>query len=241
MKNTYAIISGETPSDIRDKIIKIFNSKENCRGEIIKVLLVSKTGAEGLDLKNIRETHQIEPYWDKSRDDQVIARAVRVGSHDDLPKEDRDVQPYLYISTKNDEIWDLMQEKDREPESIDEIFNNRALEKYKLNLEFRKLLSEVSIECQIFGYEHCRVCAPTNQILYRDDPMIDIKLPDPCETILETEAIAKEIEYKGIKYYYITNNTNTIFYEYREDFGGYAPIDPASYLINELLKLINKE
>jgi len=235
----YAIISGETPQEMRNKIIQIFNSKENKRGEIIKAILVSKTGAEGLDLKNIRETHQIEPYWDKSRDDQVIARAVRVGSHDDLPEEDRDVQPYLYISIKNEEIWDLMEEKHREKETIDEKFNNRALEKHKLNLEFRKMLSEVSIECQLFGYEHCRVCAPTNQLLYRDDPMTDIKLPDPCETILETEIVAKEIEYNNIKYYYTKDVENKIsFYEFRDDLGGYAPIDPASPLIDTLLKII---
>ena len=234
----YAIISGETPSDIRDKIVKIFNSKENITGEIIKVLLISKTGAEGLDLKNIREVHQIEPYWDKSRDDQVIARAVRVGSHDQLPEKDRDVQPYLYISTANKEIWDLMLERDREPQSIDEMFNTRALEKHKLNLEFRKLLSEVSIECQIFGYEHCRVCAPTNQILFKDDPMLDIKLPDPCEIVIETEAVATEIEYEGTKYYYIKRDDIISFYEYRKDLEGYSPIDPSSGLIIELKKKI---
>lgn len=237
----YAIISGDTPSDMRNKIIQIFNSKENSRGEIIKAILVSKTGAEGLDLKNIRETHQIEPYWDKSRDDQVIARAVRVGSHDNLPREDRNVQPYLYISTANKEIWDLMEEKNREKESIDEKFNNRALEKHKLNLEFRNLLSEVSIECQLFGYEHCRVCAPTNQPIYRDDPMVDIKLPDPCETILETEIMAKEIEYNNTKYYYIKNTDKKIaFFEFRDDLGGYAPIDPASPLIDALKNVVEQ-
>jgi len=234
----YAIISGNTPSDIRDKIIKIFNSKENARGEIIKVLLVSKTGAEGLDLKNIRETHQIEPYWDKSRDEQFIARAVRVGSHDELPEKDRDVQPYLYISTANKEIWELMSKKDREEQSIDEMFHKRALEKHKLNTEFRTLLTEVSIECQLFGYKNCRVCAPTNQPLYRGDVILDAKLPDPCETIIETESTAIEIEYDGTKYYYIKNNDKLSFYEYRNDLGGYSPIDPASPLIIELEKKI---
>ena len=235
----YAIISGETPMATRNKIIEIFNSKENMRGDIIKTLLVSKTGAEGLDLKNIRETHQIEPYWDMSRNDQFIFRAVRKGSHDDLPEEDRDIQPYLYISTKNNEIWDLMRKEDREVESIDEKFNNRAAEKHKLNSEFKKLLSEVSIECQIFGYEHCRVCAPTNQILYKEDAMIDIKLPDPCETLIEAEVTATEIEYDEKKYYYVKKNSDIIFYEYSNELGGYTPIDPSSPLIDKLSELIN--
>jgi len=224
--------------EFRNKIIQIFNSKENMRGEIIKALLVSKTGAEGLDLKNIRETHQIEPYWDKARDDQLIARAVRTGSHDDLPKEDRDVQPYLYIASHNHEIWNLMRKEDREDETTDEKFHRRALDKHKINSEFRKLLSEVSIECQIFGYEHCRVCAPTNQVLYKDDIMSDIKLPDPCNTLIETEAAAKEIIYDGISYYYIKKENNITFYEYRSNLDGYSPIDQASPIIEKLTLLL---
>jgi superfamily II DNA or RNA helicase len=240
----YAVISGETPSELRDKIIQIFNSPEKMHGGLIKTILVSKTGAEGLDLKNIRETHQIEPYWDKSRDAQLIARAVRVGSHDDLPKEERDVQPYLYIATKNTEMWDLMRKEDREESSIDELFNSRAIEKYKLNMEFRELLSQVSIECQIFGYDHCRVCAPTNQILYKDDAMVDVKLPDPCNTLIETEVSATEIEYDEKKYYYIKKSsldtdTDITFYEYNDNLGGYSPIDPASPIIDKLMELIN--
>lgn len=235
----YAIISGDIPLETRNKIIQIFNSKANVTGDIIKALLVSKTGAEGLDLKNIRETHQIEPYWDKSRDDQFIARAVRAGSHDDLPKEDRDVQPYLYIATKNNEMWSMMSKEDREDESIDEIFHNRALGKHKLNLEFRNLLSEVSIECQIFGYEHCRVCAPTNQILYRDDVMIDIKLPDPCNTLVETEVSAKEVQFEDKTYYYIKNEFGINFYEYNTSLGGYSPIDPASSILYKLEELVS--
>ena len=38
--------------------------------------------------------------------------------------------------------------------------------------------------------------------------------------------------------YYIKNNDNLSFYEYRNDLGGYSPIDPASPLIIELEKKI---
>ena len=240
MPLTYAIISGEVSQESRDKIIKVFNSPENARGELIKVLLVSKTGAEGLDLKNIRETHQVEPYWDKARDDQFIARAVRLNSHEDLPPEDRNVQPYLYIALPNSEIWNLMLPKDREGQSIDEKFHERGLEKYKLNSEFRKLLTEVSIECELFGYENCRICAPTNQPLYKHDAATDIRLPDPCEVILETEVKAKEVIFEGTTYYYILSNDNTyVFYEYRKDLDGFSPLqlsDPLIPILTDKLK-----
>ena len=231
MPLTYAIISGEISQESRNKILKVFNSPENARGELIKVLLVSKTGAEGLDLKNVRETHQIEPYWDKARDDQFIARAVRLNSHEDLPPEDRNVQPYLYIALPNSEIWDLMLPKDREPQTIDEKFHERGLEKYKLNSEFRKLLTEVSIECEMFGFENCRVCAPTNQPLYKHDDATDIRLPDPCEVILETEVKAKEVIFEDNKYYYILTNDTYVFYEFRKDLDGFSPLELSDPLI----------
>ena len=246
-KLKYAIISGEVSTETRKKIIKVFNSPENAHGDLIKVLLVSKTGAEGLDLKNVRETHQIEPYWDKARDDQFKGRAVRMGSHDALPYKDRDVQPYLYIAKANSEIWELMLPKDRELKSIDEKFHERALEKYKLNSEFRKLLSEVSIECELFGYENCRICAPTNQLLFKSDAATDIRLPDPCEVITETEIKAKEIIYNQKKYYYIENegkkgeHPNYTFYEFRQDLDGFSMLDLFDPVITQLSLLLNND
>ena len=238
MPLTYAIISGEVSQENRNKILKVFNSPENARGELIKVLLVSKTGAEGLDLKNVRETHQVEPYWDKSRDDQFIARAVRLNSHEDLPPEDRTVQPYLYIALPNSEIYNLMLPKDRELQTVDEKFHHRGLEKYKLNSEFRKLLTEVSIECELFNYGNCRICAPSNQPLYSHDAATDIRLPDPCEIILETEVKAKEIIFEGTKYFYtvfnsVSNDSNPTytFYEFKKDLDGYSPLELSDPLI----------
>ena len=240
MPLTYAVISGDVPQEVRNKILNVFNSPENMKGDLIKVLLVSKTGAEGLDLKNVRETHQIEPYWDKSRDDQFIARAVRLNSHIDLPPEDRNVQPYLYIAQANSEIWDLMLPKDREMQTIDEQFHERALEKYKLNSEFRKLLTEISIECELFGYENCRICTPNNQPLYKPDAATDIRLPDPCEVILETEVKTKEIEFEGKKYYYILTDNTYTFYEFRKELDAYSSLELSDPLIHLLTdKIVN--
>lgn len=47
-------------------IQQLWNSPLNIHGEVIKILLVSKTGAEGLDLKYGRQVHILEPYWDKA-------------------------------------------------------------------------------------------------------------------------------------------------------------------------------
>ena len=240
IKGYYAIISGETLSADRSLIRKIFNSVENAHGELIKAILISKTGAEGLDLKWIRETHQIESYWDKSRDHQLVARAVRLGSHDGLPPNERDVQPYLYIAVANKTIYDQLPVRGRELKTIDEIFYDRANERYKTIFAFRQLLTEVCLECELFGYGSCRVCVPTDAPLFHNDFALDIRLSDPCKTLLESEVEASLIEFEGVTYYYKKDENGYTFYEYRNDLGGYSTMDPSDLKSHELLKLLTE-
>lgn len=240
-KGYYAIISGEVPSEVRTAIKEAFNTPANAHGAVIKAILVSKTGAEGLDLKWLRETHQIEPYWDKARDHQVTARAVRIGSHDGIPPAEREVQPYLYIATANRRIWEQMLERDREPKSIDELFYERANERYETNAAFRALLTRVCFECELFGYGACRVCVPTNAPLFHDDPALDIRLPDPCEVRRESDVEAAPLEVDGVTYYYKADASEPlgyVFYVYREDLGGYAIVDPSDPVIPALLRAL---
>ena len=237
----YAIISGEVEYPARDAIKTAFNSIANIRGAVIKAILVSKTGAEGLDLKYLRETHQLEPYWDRARDDQVKARAVRIGCLDALPREDRVVQPYLYVAVANRAIWEQMLERDREARTIDEDFFERALGRYKTNSAFRQVLAESCLECELFGYGSCRVCVPTDAPLFHDDPVLDIRLPNPCELRRETSVKAKPLLVGDVTYYYVADPTAPLgynFFVYREDLGGHAAVDPSDKVIPELLRAL---
>ena len=244
----YAVISGEVATEARAAIVKAFNSPANSHGKVIKAILVSKTGAEGLDLKWIRETHQIEPYWDRARDDQVRARAVRVGSHDGLPTAEREVQPYLYIAVANHAIWSAMIPTDREQQTIDEIFYERATARYELNSAFREVLSEACLECELFGYgaatkggkrRACRTCVPTNAPLWHRDPATDARLPDSCELQSEREITATAITVDGTKYFYEEDPTSPFgfnFYELRLDLGAYAVVDLSNPIIPKLVR-----
>ena len=49
-------------------------------------------------MKNTRFVHIVEPYWHMVRLDQVIGRARRICSHQDLPEEMRTVKVFLYMS-----------------------------------------------------------------------------------------------------------------------------------------------
>ena len=68
-------------------------------GDIIKIFMITAAGAEGIDLKNVRFVHLIEPYWHPVRLEQVIGRARRICSHDQLPEKLRTVDVYLYLMT----------------------------------------------------------------------------------------------------------------------------------------------
>ena len=83
-KPKYAFYSGEETNKKKKEIINIFTSYDNRYGNNIKVLLSSSAGAEGLDLKNIRQIHIMEPWWNEIRIEQVIGRGIRRNSHIDL-------------------------------------------------------------------------------------------------------------------------------------------------------------
>ena len=51
----------------------------------------------GIDLKNVRWVHITEPYWHPVRIEQVIGRARRICSHDELNEEERTVEVFIYL------------------------------------------------------------------------------------------------------------------------------------------------
>ena len=70
----------------------------NLRGELIKTLMITQSGAEGISLKNVRRVMILEPFWNMVRMDQVVGRAVRNNSHKELPEEERKVEVYIYTT-----------------------------------------------------------------------------------------------------------------------------------------------
>ncbi len=73
----FAMFTGEVSMSQKRKVVKQYN-----RG-VLPVLLLSKAGGEGLDLKNTDEVHLLEPYWNDAVMAQVIGRARRYKSHQD--------------------------------------------------------------------------------------------------------------------------------------------------------------
>ena len=49
---------------------------------------------------NVRQVHILEPFWNEVRINQLIGRAIRQCSHEDLPLEERYVDVYRYYATR---------------------------------------------------------------------------------------------------------------------------------------------
>ena len=89
----------ELPANIKMVLLESgFENNNNRQGQICRVFCITSAGAEGLSLKNVRAVHIMEPYWNDVRLKQVKGRAIRIGSHLDLPEKDRNVSCYTYIT-----------------------------------------------------------------------------------------------------------------------------------------------
>lgn len=140
-------------SDLPESIKKDFNDlgNTNLRGEICTILLTTRTGAEGIDLKNVRQVHIIEPYWNPVRLSQVEGRAVRVGSHLELPESERQVDIFKYAST-------ITSQQKKDNKEIANDFDGLCSDEVLYDISNRKLflmnkmlraIKETSVDCSI--------------------------------------------------------------------------------------------
>lgn len=83
------------PATIFEKVRKV----DQLHGSLVKVLMITQSGAEGISLKHVRTVHILEAFWNAVRIHQVIGRAMRTYSHVDLPPDERFVKVFFYIST----------------------------------------------------------------------------------------------------------------------------------------------
>jgi len=133
----YIMITGDknlTP-DVKTEL-KAITSPNNINGEIIKVVIVSRAGSEGLDFKNIRQTHILDPWYNLNRQEQIVGRSVRNFSHCALPFDQRNVEIYLYGTKLNNNI-----------EAADMYIYRLAERKAKKIAEIVRLLKENAVDC----------------------------------------------------------------------------------------------
>lgn len=174
-KPTYALYTGTEDAEEREIIRNIYNgawdnipnniasqlrakSTNNNMGEIIKVLMITSAGSEGINLRNTRYVHIMEPYWHPVRTEQVIGRARRICSHQSLPMELQTVEVFIYIMTFTKEQLDSddaieLRLKDQNklapyhPVTTDELLFEISNIKEQLSSQLLKGVKESSIDC----------------------------------------------------------------------------------------------
>jgi superfamily II DNA or RNA helicase len=148
----YAIYSGMEDEDVKNQLIEVFTSPSNAMGQRIKIIMATSAGAEGLDLKNIRQIHIMDPYWNEMRNRQVIGRGVRRDSHIDLPKSERNVSIYRYLSVFAHQTSPSKKEGknvkiDVKKMATDEYLDYSAQKKQQIINEILLCLKEASVDC----------------------------------------------------------------------------------------------
>jgi hypothetical protein len=191
--NRYAIISGDTPSQVTRNILDLFNSEENMDGEYLKVVIATRKAREGINLENVVNIHLLDASWNKSSEQQAMYRGIRTTSHVSLLKrlqqklDDEygigtkkariDVRIYRHASVYPVEeledgtfdysklARDLARKNAVKLDNLIDIkmYQNSELKDRKIGIVMR-MIKEVSVDCQINYNRNYRVTDKDNSM-----------------------------------------------------------------------------
>lgn len=248
-KPRFVLYTGTESQEEREIIRNVYNSswelippqmatklrsmaENNYYGSIIKLMMITSSGAEGINLKNTRYVHIVEPYWNMTRLEQVVGRARRICSHQDLPVELRSVQVFIYIATFTKEqmtnekhkeltIHDLSKIDKKTPVSTDETLYEISAKKDNTNRQLLKAIKESAIDCSLHKNKDeplmCYNFGKVSSNQFASHPTIDEDKGDQNQVeIKEQKWRAKQITLDGVKYV-LNEKTNEVY-----DFDSYT-------------------
>jgi hypothetical protein len=242
-KPMYALYTGTESDEEREIIRNVFNSTwdyipvtikqqlvpksaNNFMGEIVKVLMITASGAEGISLRNVRYVHIMEPYWQPVRIEQVIGRARRICSHNDLKDEKlRSVYVMLYIMRFTPEqmtddaslelrLNDVSKRNVQKPITTDQALFEISTIKEEINQQLLMAIKEASIDCAIHRDKNSKEklkCFTFGSVVsnkFSYPPSVDNEESDTSasrnvkQTTLKLTEITASVAGKPVKYAY---------------------------------------
>jgi hypothetical protein len=242
-KPTYALYTGTESDEEREIIRNVFNSTwdyipvtlkqqlmpksaNNFMGEIVKVLMITASGAEGISLRNVRYVHIMEPYWQPVRIEQVIGRARRICSHNDLKDEKlRSVYVMMYIMRFTSEqmtddaslelrLNDVSKLNAQKPITTDQALFEISTIKEEINKQLLMAIKEASIDCAIHRDKNskeklkCFTFGSVTSNKFSYPPSVDNEESDTSasrnvkQTTLKLVEITASVAGKPVKYAY---------------------------------------
>jgi hypothetical protein len=215
----YAIISSKNRSK-HAMILKLFNSYENRNGAIIRVIILTRIGGQGLNLKNILQIHLLGPEWNAATMYQAVSHGLRSLSHDDLrrenPEKEIDVHIHLHASYMPGSLDELAQ-LDNRTEMIkysSDYYLYEISEIKDIRIKrIERIMKQVAIDCLIHRQ---RNILPS---IYNGTPQCDY---DVCNYVCYSgdgpATLPKEIDYSSYDVLYsndavddIINNLSIIY------------------------------
>jgi superfamily II DNA or RNA helicase len=147
-------------SNLPKSIVKDMDAM-NAKDLTVDVILITQSGSEGISLKGVRQVHMLEPYWNYVRISQVIGRAVRAKSHLHLPKEEQNVEVFMYLATltpaqKQKMFWDKGKLSIRGM-STDEMIFRIAQRKEQTLGRLLTIMKETAMDCKIHLKKHLKI------------------------------------------------------------------------------------
>ena len=143
--NYIAVTGSEITSYTPETATSIFNRPENMYGENVKVIIGGESIREGINFKNVRQLHILDPWHNISKLDQIIGRSIRNCSHVKLPPDERNVDVFLYGAIQPEklrqkELLKYVETDDVRRYRLSEINHNKIL-------KVEKILKEVAVDC----------------------------------------------------------------------------------------------
>jgi hypothetical protein len=276
-KPTYVLYTGTESPEEKELVRNIYNgdweyvpenitnelrkkAKNNNMGEIIKVFMITSSGSEGINLRNTRHVHIMEPYWHPVRTEQVIGRARRICSHKNLEPKYQTVEVFVYLmefSAKQLESDDAMELKRKDlsktsgqPATSDQYLYEISNIKKGLIQQLTQSIKESAFDCFIYSNGKCMNFGNPNNDSYAFTPDYAEQQSDTTSNINKqvVEMKGKVIEINGVKYTYRRLNKQVLeLYDYKsykeaEKNPDVMPVFVGTYEVNEnkqaVLKLI---
>lgn len=223
------------PPSIVEKLVK--RNPNNLYGEIIKLMMITASGAEGINLRNTRFVHIMEPYWNMVRVDQVVGRARRICSHEDLPEDLRNVKVMIYLcratpeqidknlSMRTNDLSKLEYKIDvdgrvrmqRIPFTTDQYLFEIAQIKDSITRQILTSVKETAIDCSLYNTssEEPLVCYGFGQVesqSFASYPQLERDAQERVQKVKKAPIKLTSINYQGIKY--AVNKENMDVYDF---------------------------
>lgn len=205
----------------RNKNRAAFNQSENKYGKLIKIILISPAGSEGISLANVRQVHIIDPYWNEVRMEQLIGRAIRQCSHKDLPMKERHVDIFRYKAIRA-----------KGGETADELIERLAKDKQALIDGFLTTIKEAAVDCELYK-DHNMVkdkyqCFKFNENslfdkyigpAYKKDIYYDNKLDNGLNSVESMVKRVKVVKIQAVRALPGGGYSSKLYYWYAKDTG----------------------